>query len=219
MGLKEILSTYLLDIVIVIVSLATLIGASYKPTHRYVRGLVGLIVAAIVVVLIKNVEALNFIEFYVHQFFQAIRYEEFMKYIFTISGKEYLIETNSFEIVYNLSMLGIIGLVVFVIVNLIMGLRHSNKIKKHVKLGHYVYNKPLCSFLLAFLLLAIGLVGTSIFLSLNFEKNYTETSLILYNIYINIENIVNNLSNSVSFIKPMDFYIDMISNIELGSFQ
>lgn len=218
MGLKEILSTYLLDIIIVIVSLTALIGAFYKPTHRYVRGLVGLLAAGLVVFLVKNVEFFNFAEYYVHQFFQLIKYEDFLKNIYVLAGQESLIETSSFQIIYNWSMLAILGFIVFVIVNVIMGVIHSNKIKKHVKLGHYVYNKPVCSFLLSLFILIIGLIGTSIFLSLDFVNNYTEQSLILYNIYINIENIINNISASVPSIQPFENYIEWLSLMRVGMY-
>lgn len=218
MGLKEILSTYLLDIIIVIVSLTILIGSFYKSTHRYVRGLVGIIFAGLVIYLVKDVEALNFLEYYVHQFFLLIKYEDFMKFIFTFAGKEALIGTSTFDIIHNLSMLGILGLVVFIIVNIIMGTAHSRKVNKYVKLGHYVYNKPVGSFILALLILVIGLVGTTVFLSLEFDKNYVEKSLILYNIYINLENLFNYLNSLVPAIQPLEHYVNWISGIRLGVF-
>ena len=220
MGFMEFISTYLLDIAIAIISLTVLIGSFYKPTHRYFRWLVGLTLAGATVLLVKNVDFFNFVEFYVHNFFQSLSFESLFQLIYSANGKADLIGSEGYYALYNLSMLGIIALVVFIITNVFMHFGYKARVKALLKKGKYVYNKPLCSFILALLIVIICLIGTSFILSINYNGIcYTETSLILYNIKINMVNLLDGLSSTIPFIKPYDFYLDMLSKVEIGSYK
>ena len=208
----------LLDIIIVIVCLTVLIGSFFKPTYRYARWLGGLVVASIVVLLVKNVNVLNFIESYFVDFANLITFEAMIHNIFVVMGKGHQIGTPIFDMVHHLSLLASLGLVAFVIYNVIKATLHNLRIKRLVRKGRYVYNKPIGSFLLALLIVVIGLITTTTIASLPFEVNYVKESIILSTTSNILTSVFNFLKSMIPQIPTYESLVDLIAGIRVGMY-
>lgn len=208
----------LLDIIIVIVCLTVLIGSFFKPTYRYVRWLTGLFFAALVVLLVKNVNVLNFIESYFVDFANLITFDVMIHNIFVVIGKQSLLGTPIFDMVHNLTLLASLGLVVFIIVNLLMGITHKLRVGRLIRKGRYIYNKPFGSFLLAMLIVVIGLITTTTIASLPFETNYVGQSVILTTTSNLLTSVFNTLRSFIPQIPTYESLVDLIAGIRVGMY-
>ncbi len=205
----------LFDIIIVILSLTVIIGSFFKPTFRYVRWLVGLLVASILVVLIKGVRFFKFIETYLAELLSKLGFEELIKQVFVTFDKAYLIDTYKFDTVYNLSTLLILFIVIYVIVNLIMGISHSIKVRRLNSKGNYVYNSPIGSFILALLIVVIGIsAATFTFAALPFEIDYVKESIIMSTTYNIFDIIINLIRSFIPACPNLETIVEMIAGIQ-----
>lgn len=202
--MNEFLINYLVDIIIAIISLAVIISSFYKPTFRYVRHLVGLLVSFLAIFLLKTVNLFNIVEVFIEGLFAKINFKAFVSQALGFLGYANLAEYK-LDSVYYLSIMFIFGLVVFLLVNLLMGLAHSKKVAQANKRGEYVYSKPIGSFLLALVLLVIGLFTTTIiFATLPFDIDYISQS--------HVFKFLNSLlENGYGFIKP---FVPMFDGLE-----
>lgn len=206
------LSTYLLDIIIAVVALVVIISSFFKPTFKYVRWLVGFILAGVVVFLIKTVKFFNFIETALYNFADKIHFNNFCTAFIKFFKGE--ISQGKIDQASHVLILVVLGLLVFVVVNLFMGLSHNLKVRKSNKRGNYVYNKPFASFILSLVCVVFGIVAVTItFKALPFSVNYVsqENSQIMYYTYLILDNLFNVLKSIIPGMGSLDDYIRLIT--------
>ena len=213
----QVVVNHFLDIVIAVVSLVVIISSFYKPTFRYIRWLVGIFAGALVAALIKGVRLFNFIEKDIATIVTKFKGEAIVHKICDFLGKGELPQ-EKFDTVYNLFILVIIGLLVFIIINVIMGVAHGLKVRRANRRGDYVYNSPVGSFILATICCIIGTVClTVVFAALPFQTDFVSQNYILKYTYKIIEYIFNLAHSVIPQIQPFGHYIDKISGIKLGA--
>lgn len=212
----QVVVNHFLDIVIAVVSLVVIISSFYKPTFRYIRWLVGAFAGFLVAALVKGVRLFNFIEKDIATIVSKLKGEAIVHKICEFLGKGELAK-EKFDTVYNLFILVIIGLIVFIIINLIMGIAHGLKVRRANRRGDYVYNSPVGSFFLATICCVLGIICvTIIFAALPFETDFVSQNFILRNTYKVLEYIFNLIHSVIPQIQPFGHYIDKISGIRLG---
>ena len=212
----QIIVNHFLDIVIAVVSLVVIISSFYKPTFRYIRWLVGIFSGCLVAAIIKGVNLFNFIERDIAEVVSRLHGEAIVKGICAFFGKGELASAK-FDTVYNLFILVIIALLVFIIVNIVMGIAHGLKVRRANRRGDYVYNSPIGSCILAIICCLLGTVAlTIVFAALPFETDYVSQNYILKNVYGALEYIFNLINRYIPQIQPLDEYISKIANIKVG---
>lgn len=212
----QVVVNHFLDIVIAVVSLVVIISSFYKPTFRYIRWLVGIFAGFIVAAIIKGVRLFNFIEKDIATIVSRFKGEAIVQKICEFLGKGELAQ-EKFDTVYNLFILVVIGLIVFIIVNLIMGIAHGLKVRRANKRGNYVYNSPIGSFILATICCILGTVClTVIFAALPFQNDFVSQNYILKYTYQFIEFIFNFIHSIIPQVQPFGHYLDKISGIRIG---
>ena len=212
----QVVVNHFLDIVIAVVSLVVIISSFYKPTFRYIRWLVGIFAGFIVAAIIKGVRLFNFIEKDIATIVSRFKGEVIVQKICEFLGKGELAQ-EKFDTVYNLFILVVIGLIVFIIVNLIMGIAHGLKVRRANKRGNYVYNSPVGSFILATICCILGTVClTVIFAALPFQNDFVSQNYILKYTYQFIEFIFNFIHSIIPQVQPFGHYLDKISGIRIG---
>lgn len=212
----EVVVNHFLDIVIAVVSLVVIISSFYKPTFRYIRWLVGFFAGILVAAIIKGVKLFNFIERDIATTFAKFKGEAIVHKICDFLGKGEL-ASDKFNTVYNLFILVIIALLVFIVVNIVMGISHAIKVRRANRRGDYVYNSPIGSCILAIICCILGTITlTIIFAALPFETDYVSQNFILRNVYGALEYVFNLINRYIPQIQPLDEYISKISNIKVG---
>lgn len=211
----EFFNKYFLDIIIAVVSLVVIFSSFFKPTFRYVRWLVGYFIAFLAVILLKAVKIFNFIE---TAFVSLLEKINFAKYVETVIEffKGDITNQAKLDQATNVVALVILGLLIFIIVNVIMGLAHSSKVRRSNRRGNYVYNRPLASFILSLICVALGIISvTLIFKALPFQVNYVdkENSQIMYFTYNLLSSTFDFLHSVVPAIQPLDTYIDFFARV------
>ena len=177
----QIIVNHFLDIVIAVVSLVVIISSFYKPTFRYIRWLVGIFAGALVAAIIKGVKLFNFIERDIATVVSKLKGEAIVYKLCEFLGKGEL-TSDKFDTVYNLFILVIIALIVFIVVNIVMGFIHGIKVRRANKRGDYVYNSPIGSFILATICCILGTVTlTVLFAGLPFQTDYVSQNFNLRN--------------------------------------
>ena len=199
-----VLNNHLVDIIIGIFALTVIIRSFYKPTHRYIRNLVGLLISFLTIFVLKTVDLFNVVEVYLEGFFASINFKGIITTIVNLVGYSDLPEYK-IDSIYYLSIITIFGLVIYLLVNFFMALGHNRKVKLARKEGNHKYNSPIGSFLFATILLVIGIFTTTIlFATLPFDIDVISKSYVL--------TIANNLLNAgYAFVKP---YIVMFDGFE-----
>lgn len=212
----EIVVNHFLDIVIAVVSLVVIISSFYKPTFRYIRWLVGIFAGFLVAALVKGVRLFNFIEKDIATIISKFKGEAIVHKICDFLGKGELPQ-EKFDTVYNLFILVIIGLIVFIVINLIMGIAHGLKVRRANRRGDYVYNSPVGSFILATICCILGTVClTVVFAALPFQTDFVSQNYILRYTYKIIEYVFNFIHSVIPQIQPFGHYIEKIAGIRLG---
>ena len=207
------LSTYLLDIIIAVVALVVIISSFFKPTFKYVRWLVGMIVAGLVVILIKTVKFFNFVETAIYNFANKIHFNIFCEKFFKFFKGD-LMTQSKINQGTTVMVLVVVGLIVFVIINLLMGLSHRIKVRRSNKKGNYVYSKPFGSFILSLICVVFGVaIITITFKALPFSVNYVsqENSIIMYYTYSILNNLFDLLKSVIPGMGSLDDYIRLIT--------
>lgn len=212
----EVVVNHFLDIVIAVVSLVVIISSFYKPTFRYIRWLVGIFAGFLVAAIIKGVKLFNFIERDIATVVSRLHGEAIVHKICDFFGKGEL-ASDKFNTVYNLFILVIIALLVFIVVNIVMGISHAIKVRRANRRGDYVYNSPIGSCILAIICCILGTITlTIVFAALPFETDYVSQNFILRNVYGALEYVFNLINRYIPQIQPLDEYISKISNIKVG---
>lgn len=212
----EVVVNHFLDIVIAVVSLVVIISSFYKPTFRYIRWLVGIFAGFLVAAIIKGVKLFNFIERDIATVVSRLHGEAIVHKICDFFGKGEL-ASDKFNTVYNLFILVIIALLVFIVVNIVMGISHAIKVRRANRRGDYVYNSPIGSCILAIICCILGTITlTIVFAALPFETDYVSQNYILRNVYGALEYVFNLINRYIPQIQPLDEYISKISNIKVG---
>ena len=198
----EVVVNHFLDIVIAVVSLVVIISSFYKPTFRYIRWLVGIFAGFLVAAIIKGVKLFNFIERDIATVVSRLHGEAIVHKICDFFGKGEL-ASDKFNTVYNLFILVIIALLVFIVVNIVMGISHAIKVRRANRRGDYVYNSPIGSCILAIICCILGTITlTIVFAALPFETDYVSQNYILRNVYGALEyvfNLINIYSSNSTF--------------------
>lgn len=211
--MQELLINHLLDIIIAVVLLVVILSSFFKPTYRYVRHLVGLLVSFIAMFALKAVDLFNIVEVFLRNLFDRFNFKGYVEIALNFFGKGNL-AAEKVDTVYSLTILLIFGLVVFLLVNLIMGLSHAAKVKAENRRGNYVYNNPFGSFLLSVVLSIICLtVVTAAFATLPFETDYLGNSYILTFVNNLLNMGYNAIKNFIPLFKDFASYSDVIKAI------
>lgn len=200
----DVVINHLVDIIIAVIAFAIIVSSFYRPTHKFARRLVGLLISFLAIFILKTVHLFNVVEVYLETFFASINFKGFIVTALGFIGYGDL-AANKVDAIYYLSIVAIFGLVIYFIVTALMGLSHRRKTKRAIKQGEYKYSKPLCSFILSTILLVIGIfVTTILFKTLPFDVDYVGKSYVL-------SFADNLLQTAYTFVKP---YIAMFDGLE-----
>ena len=211
----EFIKPIFLDLVIIVLSLTVLLSSFYKPTFRYFRWLVGLFISFIAVFLLKAVRFFNFIETYFSRIMYRIKFDSFIEKVVELFKGE--MEQSKLDAATNIGMLCAFALVVFVFVNIIMGLSHWAKVRRSNKKGNYVYNSPVGSFFLALTCVLVGIVAVTVaFKILPFTVDYVAESRILTFTFKVLRKGFDILHSLIPAIKPLSHYLEMVSNVTVA---
>lgn len=214
--MQSILVNHLFDIIIAVIALAVIISSFFKPTFRYFRWLVGLVVSVVTMYVIKAVDFFNFVETYLAELFTKLNFRNVTDAILKFFGKENL-PIEKADTVYHLFVLLAVGLLVFILVNLIMGLSHSAKVRRANKKDNYVYNSPITSFILSLLVVASGIVIVTVtFAALPFDIDYVSQSVIMKTTYGLLETVLNFIHSVIPAILPLSEYVEKIAGIKVA---
>ena len=212
----QVIVNHFLDIVIAVVSLVVIISSFYKPTFRYIRWLVGIFAGVLVAAIIKGVRLFNFIERDIATVFAKFKGEAIVRKLCYLFGKEEL-TSDKFDTVYNLFILVLIAIGVFIVVNIVMGVAHGIKVRRSNRVGDYVYNSPIGSCILATICCVLGTITlTVIFAALPFQTDYVSQNFILRNVYKVLEYGFDLVHKYIPQIQQLDHYIGKISGIKVG---
>lgn len=209
------LSTYLLDIIIAVIALVVIISSFFKPTFKYVRWLVGFIFAGVTVFLVKTVKFFNFVEVALANFLKKINFAKYTEAVIEFFKGD-IADQVKLDKATHIIALALIALLVFILVNLIMGLAHGAKVRRSNRRGNYVYSKPFASFILSLVCVVFGIVAVTItFKALPFSVDYVakENSQIMYYTYLGLDNLFKLLKSFIPSMGTLDDYIRLIAHI------
>jgi len=207
---------YLLDIIIAIIAFVVIVSSFFKPTFRYVRWLVGFLFAGVTVILVKSVKVFNFVENALINFLDKIKFANFAEIVIEFFKGD-IADSSKLNQASHIMALAILGLLVFILVNVIMGLSHGAKVRRENKKGNYVYNKPFASFILSLFCVVFGVVAVTItFKALPFSVNYvsTENSYIMYYTYNGLNFVFDSLKSVIPSMRSLDDYIKVITYVK-----
>lgn len=211
----EFLEPIFLDLVIVVLSLTVIISSFFRPTFRYIRWLVGLFISFIAVFLFKAVDFFNFIETYFSRIMYKLKFDRVVEKVVELFKGE--MAQSKLDAATNLGILCVFAFLVFVLVNIIMGLSHWAKVRRSNKKGNYVYNSPVGSFFLSLTCVLIGIVAVTIaFKTVPFTVDYVAESRIMTLTYKVLTKGFNFIHSLIPAIKPFEYYIELLSNVRVA---